>query len=136
MCLFTFSSYATAQEIAVNFIANASLRITDGEHVIFTDFPYLSGAFGHIIYTYPYFVEQNKDVTTLITNRFNDHLDPEKILTLDMAFISPWLYENARRADALPNTKKLKNDQHKENEIIPNCFTCAISERGDFIPFE
>lgn len=93
MCLFTFSSYATAQEIAVNFIANASLRITDGEQVIFTDFPYLSGAFGHIIYTYPYFVEQNKDVTTLITNRFNDHLDPEKLLTLDMAFISPWLYE-------------------------------------------
>jgi hypothetical protein len=72
----------------------------------------------------------------LITNRFNDHLDPEKLLTLDMAFISPWLYENARRADALPNTKKLKNDQHKENGIIPNCFTCVIPERGDFIPFE
>jgi hypothetical protein len=83
-----------------------------------------------------FFVEQNKDVTTLITNRFNDHLDPEKLLTLDMAFISPRLYENARRADALPNTKKLKNDQHKENEIIPNCFTCVIPERGDFIPFE
>ncbi|MDG1021989.1 MAG: hypothetical protein P8H57_00300 [Emcibacteraceae bacterium] len=247
------SSYATAQEIAVNFIANASIRITDGKQVIFTDFPYLSGAFGHMIYNYPYFVEQNNDVTTLITNRFNDHIDQEKILTLDwdivapddvvsdlkskyqelivlretqlaeikknteiqklinpnavirpvileeliepsvtvakeemtignakvttydtptagsknlsylidwggkkiylagdtgdvehlsalppldMAFISPWLFENARRANALPDTKKLIIYQHKEEEIIPNCFTCTIPERGDFIPFE
>lgn len=83
------SSYATAQEIAVNFIANASIRITDGKQVIFTDFPYVSVAFGHMIYTYPYFVEQNNDVTTLITNRFNDHIDQEKILTLDWDIVAP-----------------------------------------------
>lgn len=252
LCFFTISSYVSAQEIAVNFIANASIRITNGKQVIFTDFPYVSGAFGHMIYTYPYFIEQNNDVTTLITNRFADHLDPEKILTLDwkiiapedvvidlkskyqelivvreaqlaeikknteiqklinpntvirtvvldeliepsvtiakeqmtvgnakvttydtptagsknhsylidwggkkiylagdtgdvehlaslppldMAFISPWLFENARRANALPETKKLIIYQHKEEEIIPNCFTCTIPERGDFIPF-
>jgi len=42
-----------------------------------------------MIYTYPYFVEQNNDVTALITNRFNDHIDQEKILTLDWDIVAP-----------------------------------------------
>lgn len=68
-----------------------------------------------------------------------DTSDVEHLATLpplDMAFISPWLFENARRANALPDTKKLIIYQHKEGEIIPNCFTCTIPQRGDFIPFE
>lgn len=89
VCFCTLSSFASAQDVAVNFIANASIRITDGKQVIFTDFPYVSGAFGHMFYTYPYFVEQNNDVTTLITNRFTDHHDPEKLLTLDWKIIAP-----------------------------------------------
>lgn len=247
---------ANAKDIAVNFIANASLRITDGEYVLFTDFPYVSGAFGHMEYIYPYFVEQDNNVTTLITNRMTDHFDPDVFMTLkgwsiiapdevtkginsryevqkaaqdavvevlkrdhevnkavnwnspteivltlpepvnkpniipmadkishgpmeitalrtksaqtehysyllewggrklyfsgdtgdtdhlkglpelDIAFLTPWLYENAKRANALPKAKKIVIYQHKVNEIIPRCTGCIIPKPGDYIPFD
>ncbi len=244
---------ANARDVSINFIANASLRITDGDYVLFTDFPYVSGAFGHMEYTYPYFVEQDNNVTTLITSRMTDHFDPVTFMTLgwkvigpaevvgdlqsryitlneerdrvvaelernrildqaerpdteitvilpdpiirpdtmvveenlihgpihiqairtksaqtehysyvlewggrkiylggdtgdtahlatlpevDIAFLSPWLFENARKEDALPNAKKIVIYQHHEGEIIPNCFTCTIPEKGELITFD
>ena len=246
-------STGQAKDVSINFIANASLRITDGEHVLFTDFPYVSAAFGHMAYSYPFIIEQGNDVTTLITNRLADHFDPVTFMTLDwkviapsevvgdlqkryvelneardrvvailernreldqavrpdeeisvvlpdpiikpdtiiveenliygpmqinairtvsgetehysyiiewggkkiylsgdtgdishlatlpetdIAFISPWLYENARKENSLPNSKKIVIYQHKDNEIIPNCLGCIVPERGEFIPFE
>ncbi|MCP5382614.1 MAG: MBL fold metallo-hydrolase [Kordiimonadaceae bacterium] len=242
-----------AKDISINFIANSTVRITDGEHVLFTDFPYVSGAYDYMQYTYPYFVEQDNDVTTLISNRLTDHFDPEVFLTLgwkiiapaevvgdlqkrylalkeerdrvvadlkrnqeidqainpgsvvnitlpdpiiepkttvveenmligpmqitairtpsaqtehysylvewggrkiyfggdtgdvkhlatlpetDIAFLSPWLFENARKENALPKTKKLVIYHHKDAEIIPNCFNCIVPQKGEYIPFE
>jgi len=246
------TSTSQAQDVSINFIANASLRITDGKQVLFTDFPYVSAAYGHMAYTYPFFVEQGNNVTTLITNRLTDHFDPVTFMTLDwkviapaevvgdlqarytelndardrvvaelernqeldqavspereitvvlpdpiikpdtviveeslvngpmhiqairtrsaqtehysyvidwggrkiylsgdtgdtehlatlpemdVAFITPWLFENARKEDALPNAKKIVIYQHKDNEIIPNCMGCIIPERGEVIDF-
>lgn len=251
-----FVGTSHAKDISVNFIANATVRITDGEYVLFTDFPYVPGAYGHMEYTYPYFVEQDNKVTTLITNRMADHFDPDvfmtlsdwqiiapnevtteiraryveqveardkvveilerdhkvnvainwdsdteiiltlpdpinkpKIITLsdeishgpmaitmlktkaaqtehysyllqwagrkiyfsgdtgdtdhllklpkvDIAFLSPWLYENAKRADALPSGAKIIIYQHKDNEIIPRCTGCIIPQKGEFISFD
>lgn len=242
-----------AQEVSINYIANASLRITDGEHVLFTDFPYVSAAFGTMAYTYPYFVENGNKVTTLITNRMDDHFDPTTFMTLDwqviapaevvgdlqdryfaanqarnvavaelernreldqaqnpdsevtiilpdpiiepatiiveenlihgpmqinaiktdygqtehysyliewhgkniyisgdtgdvthlsglpsmdVAFLTPWLYENARKENALPDTKNLVIYQHRDGEIIPRCFNCFIPQKGELIPLE
>ena len=83
------TSTSQAQDVSINFIANASLRITDGKQVLFTDFPYVSAAYGHMAYTYPFFVEQGNDVTTLITNRLTDHFDPVAFMTLDWKVIAP-----------------------------------------------
>lgn len=252
LCCLSISS-VQAKEISINFIANASVRITDGEHILFTDFPYVSGAYGHMEFTYPYFVEQDNNVSTLITSRMTDHFDPEVFMTLgwkvfapaevagdiqnryvelsaardrvveelekarvidqalspgeevivvlptpipepdvvivqenllhgpmqinairtksaqaehysyvlnwegkkiyfsgdtgdvehlktlpetDIAFLTPWLFENARKADALPKTKKIVIYQHRVGEIIPSCFGCVIPEKGEFIPFD
>lgn len=256
MVSIVFASVGYSKDISMNFLANASLRITDGDYILFTDFPYVSGAFGHMIYTYPYFVEQDNNVTTLITNRREDHFDPDVFMTLkgwkiiappevtgdlkkrykglndarnvvvarlksdhkvnmaiswdsetkpvlvlpepinklkilpfaekmtngpmeitayktksaqtehysylvewggrkiylagdtgdtdhlaalpelDIAFLSPWLYENARRDNVLPHAKKIVIYQHKENEIIPNCRGCIIPQQGEYIPFD
>lgn len=246
-------SGSSAKDISINFLANASLRITDGEYILFTDFPYVSGAYDHMTYTYPYFVEQDNNVTTLITNRLTDHFDPDVFITLgwkviapsevvgdlqrryvelneardrvvvevrrnhaidqalrpdsevalvlpdpiikpdamvveenlihgpmqikairtksaqtehysylldwggkklylsgdtgdtehlaslpetDIAFMTPWLFENARKENALPKTKKIVIYQHAEGEIVPNCFDCMIPAKGEYIPFE
>jgi len=250
--LFMISS-GYAKDISINFIANASVRITDGEYILFTDFPYVSGAYEHMEYTYPYFVEQDNNVTTLITNRLTDHFDPVVFMTLDwkviapsevvgdlqkryaelnvardrvvaevrrdhaidqalspdeevelvlpepirnpdatvieenlihgpiqirairtksaqtehysylldwagrkiyfsgdtgdvehlaslpetdISFITPWLFENARKENALPKTKKIVIYQHAEGEIVPNCFDCNIPAKGEYISFE
>ena len=53
---------------------------------------------------------------------------------VDLAFLSPWLFENARKANALPNSK-IVIYQHRVGEIIPNCFDCIIPEKGEYIPF-
>lgn len=252
LCILSIST-VQAKEISINFIANASVRITDGEHVLFTDFPYVSGAYGHMEFTYPYFVEQDNNVSTLITSRMTDHFDPEVFMTLgwkvfapaevagdiekryvelksardrvveelekerainqalnpnqeietilpapisepdvvvvqenllhgpmqisairtksaqtehysyilnwegkkiyfsgdtgdvehlknlpetDIAFITPWLFENARKGGALPNTKKIVIYQHRVGEIVPSCFDCVIPEKGEFISFD
>lgn len=244
---------AKAQQVSINFIANAALRITDGEHVLFTDFPYVSAAHGSMAYTYPYFVEQGNEVTTLITNRYADHFDPITFMTLDWkaiapaevvgdlqtryrtaneardlvvaelqrtleldraqdpdgevtvvmpepiiepdtiiveenlmhgpiqiqaiktkygvtehysylldwhgkkiylsgetgetahladlpaldaAFLSPKLFENARKENMLPETKNLVIYQHQVAEIIPNCFDCIIPQQGALIPLD
>ena len=248
-----FLSAASAKDVSMNFIANATVRITDGEYILFTDFPYVSGAFEHMDYQYPFFVEQDNNVTTLITSRMADHFDPDIFMTLgwkiiapnevvsgieeryidlniardkavadlelnrkidqalkpdlvitvtlpdpiikpkviamkktinhgpmkitsietesaqtehysyilewadkkmyfsgdtgdvthlsalpevDIAFISPWLFENARKENALPNAKKIVIYQHKDNEIIPNCFDCIVPVKGEYIPFD
>ena len=252
LCM-VFSTFSHAKDVSINFIANATLRITDGDHILFTDFPYLSGAHEHMEYTYPFFVEQDNNVTTLITNRMADHFDPDAFMTLDwkviapaevvgdlqtryqelndarelvvaelkrnheldqavspnteiplvlpepikvpdtmvveenlihgpmqikairtksamtehysylvdwggkkmyfsgdtgdiahladlpetdIAFITPWLFGNALKEDALPKTKKIVIYQHKDGEIIPKCFDCTIPQRGEFIPFD
>lgn len=247
------TSGSSAKDVSINFIANASLRITDGEYVLFTDFPYVSGAYDQMVYEYPYFVEQDNNVTTLITNRLTDHFDPDVFMTLgwkviapsevvgdlqkrylelneardrvvaevkknhaidqalspnsevtlvlpdpiikpdamiveenqiygpmqikairtksgqvehysylldwggkkiylsgetgdtehlstlpetDIAFMTPWLFENARKENTLPKTKKIVIYQHAEGEIVPNCFDCTIPVKGEYIPFE
>jgi len=248
-----FANIGYSKDIAINFIANGSVRITDGEQILFTDFPYVSGAYGQMTYTYPFFVEQDNDVTTLITHRLNDSFDPAAFMNLkwkiiapsevigdlqarykasndarneviavlekdheiaqalspdsevplvlpapvikpniipfsstikngamtitpiktafagaehysylvqwsgrtiyfsgdtgdtdhlaalpelDIAFLTPWLHENARRANALPNAKKIVIYQHKDNEIIPNCTGCVIPIQGGYVSFD
>lgn len=242
-----------AQDVSINFIANATLRVTDGEYVLFTDFPYVSAAFGTMAYTYPYFVENGEKTTTLITNRMDDHFDPTTFMTLDwkiiapaevvgdlqdryfaanqarevavaqlernrildqaqnpdttvtvvlpdpiiepntvvveedlingpmqiksfktaygqtehysylvewhgkkiyfsgdtgdishlanlpaidVAFLTPWLYENARKENALPNTKNLVIYQHRDGEIIPRCPNCVVPQKGELIAID
>ena len=244
---------AHAQDVSINFIANGSLRISDGEYVLFTDFPYVSAAFGKMAYTYPYFVEDGEKTITLITNRMDDHFDPVTFMTLDwqivapaevvgdlqeryfaanqardlivaelernrildqaqnpdtqvnvvlpdpinepktivveeklvvgpmhiqaietksgetehysyivewhgkrmyfggdtgdtahlanlpetdVAFLSPWLYENARKENVLPITKNLVIYQHRDGEIIPRCANCFVPQKGQLIPID
>ena len=62
-----------------------------------------------------------------------DHL--AELPDVDLAFLTPWLFENARRANALPNTK-IVIYQHRVGEIIPNCFNCTVPEKGEYIPFD
>lgn len=77
MLLLSSQIVANAEEnkLQINFIGNASVRISDGQYTLFTDFPYKSGAYGYMEYDF-YFPAVTGNIVTLITHRHEDHFDP------------------------------------------------------------
>ncbi len=68
------ASNAQGQTLTITFIGNEGLQITDGEHTLYTDFPYQSGAYGYNEYGAQYLVP-NDSAAALITHRHLDHFD-------------------------------------------------------------
>lgn len=71
----SFSITAHSKPLEVEFIGNEAFRITDGDYVLMTDFPYKSGAYGYSKYDF-YFPGTTGHVLSLITHRHTDHFDP------------------------------------------------------------
>jgi len=72
-------------ELDFKFIGNATVRITDGERTLVTDFPYRTGASGYMRYNMKDFDSQG-EVISLMTHSHYDHWDAlvyrEKLWTL------------------------------------------------------
>lgn len=64
-----------AESLKFTFIGNTSYEITDGKSTILLDFPYKSGANGHMEYDLEK-VQPKGDVLCLITHAHDDHFDP------------------------------------------------------------
>lgn len=74
--LFSFmASQARAEALEVFFIGNEAFQITDQTHILMTDFPYRSGAYGYMEYDYD-FTSVTGDVVSLITHGHEDHFAP------------------------------------------------------------
>ena len=74
--------------IAITFLGNEAIHLTDGQLTLVTDFPYQSGAFGYMSYA----ADQAKafrNVVTLITHRHNDHVEIESLKALQWRVIGP-----------------------------------------------
>ncbi|MCK5437531.1 MAG: MBL fold metallo-hydrolase [Desulfobulbaceae bacterium] len=67
---------ASAKPLEAVFIGNEAFRITDGDYILLTDFPYESGAYGYMKYKYNY-SDNSGNVLALITHRHADHFDPK-----------------------------------------------------------
>lgn len=77
-----------AQTLDVEFIGNASIRISDGQRTVVTDYPYESGYSRYMHYDF----EQTRPVgpvTVLITHRHRDHFDPGLFAGTGWTFIGP-----------------------------------------------
>jgi L-ascorbate metabolism protein UlaG (beta-lactamase superfamily) len=52
---------------------------------------------------------------------------------LDALFISPWLLEAARKANALPDAKRIVVYHHRAGETQPTCPSCLVPRQGEVI---
>ncbi len=66
---------ANAKSLEASFIGNEAFRVTDGDYVLLTDFPYKSGVYGYMKYTFN-FPGTTGNVLSLITHRHDDHFMP------------------------------------------------------------
>ncbi|NKB86757.1 MAG: hypothetical protein GKS06_00855 [Acidobacteria bacterium] len=87
----------------VDFLGNASLKISDGFDTLYSDFPYVSGAYGYMEYDAAHVAAASKGVA-LITHAHDDHWSrelfertgltlvapPEIAEGLDAARVAPW----------------------------------------------
>ena len=71
-----FFSVGNSQSLEVSFIGNEAMRITDQKHVLLTDFPYISGAFGYMEYEFD-FTGERGNILSLITHNHDDHFSPD-----------------------------------------------------------
>ena len=74
--------------LGAQFIGNMAFAITDGKTVIYTDFPYESGAFGYMSYDFAR-VPKAPGSLFLITHGHKDHLDPALLAKMDGKVIAP-----------------------------------------------
>lgn len=65
-----------ARELVFEFIGNEAFRITDGQHVLYSDFPYESGYSIYNEYDAAEIVP-DPDAVTIITHRHRDHFDAD-----------------------------------------------------------
>ena len=77
-----------APPIQAQFIGNMAFAITDGKTVIYTDFPYESGAFGYMAYDFAR-VPKAPGSLFLITHGHKDHFDPALLAKMDGKVIAP-----------------------------------------------
>lgn len=77
--LLLLAGSAQAQHLSFTFIGNEAFRFTDGEHMLYSDFPYQSGAFGYNTYNPDYLI-RDTSAATIITHRHRDHFAPELLV--------------------------------------------------------
>lgn len=85
---FAGSLTANAASLESDFIGNGAFRITDGEYILLTDFPYKSGAYGYMEYDFD-FPGTTGNVLSLITHRHADHFEPLLFLEQNWKIIGP-----------------------------------------------
>jgi L-ascorbate metabolism protein UlaG (beta-lactamase superfamily) len=74
--------------LEVEFIGNMALRINDGHDVLYTDFPYRSGASGYM--TYPGdFVDDAERGVTIITHGHADHWQADLFAETNLSVVAP-----------------------------------------------
>ena len=74
--------------LQAQFIGNEAFAITDGKTVIYTDFPYQSGAFGYMSYDFAS-VPKAPGSLFLITHGHADHFDASLLAKMDGKIIAP-----------------------------------------------
>ena len=82
------SAPAAAPKLQAQFIGNMAFAITDGKTVIYTDFPYESGAFGYMSYDFAR-IPKAPGSLFLITHGHKDHFDPALFAKMDGKVIAP-----------------------------------------------
>jgi len=92
LLLFFFAGFVVeksyAKSLEVGFIGNSAFYITDGEYVIFKDFPYKSGAYGYMEYDFD-FSAVTGNILSLISHRHVDHFDPLLFTAQNWKIIAP-----------------------------------------------
>lgn len=83
-------SFSQSGEIAIRFIGNCGLHITDGKTHIYVDFPYKSGAHHYMEYD-PVEIENIKDSAVFIfTHKHADHYSGKHIKKQKGKVYGPW----------------------------------------------
>lgn len=75
-------------KVQAQFIGNTAFAITDGKTVLYTDFPYQSGAFGYMTYDFAT-VPKAPGSLFLITHGHADHFEPSLLAKMDGKIIAP-----------------------------------------------
>lgn len=83
-----FITAAHAKPLEAEFIGNEAFRITDGDNILLTDFPYKSGAYDSMTYEFD-FPGTTGNVLSLITHRHADHFDPVLFSEQNWRIIGP-----------------------------------------------
>ena len=77
-----------AATLSAIFIGNMAFEISDGETVLYTDFPYTSGAFGYMEYDLAQ-VEVKTGALSLVTHFHPDHWSRKIFDTFDLRLVGP-----------------------------------------------
>lgn len=79
---------AAPSRLQAQFIGNMAFAITDGKTVLYSDFPYESGAFGYMSYDFAK-VPKSPGGLCLFTHGHRDHFDAALLAKLDTKVIAP-----------------------------------------------
>jgi L-ascorbate metabolism protein UlaG (beta-lactamase superfamily) len=79
---------AQSATLTATFIGNMAFAITDGTTMLYTDFPYESGAFGYMTYDFA-LVPKTTGALCLITHGHRDHFDRALFERMDAKAIAP-----------------------------------------------
>ncbi len=82
------ASAPAQQMLQAQFIGNMAFAITDGKTVLYSDFPYESGAFGYMKYDFAK-VPKTPGALFLITHEHKDHFDSALLAKMDGKVIAP-----------------------------------------------
>ena len=78
----------SAETLEVCFIGNAAVQITDGRVTLISDFPYKSGAFGYMEYSWEK-VQPKGEVLSLITHKHDDHFEAALLAKTNWKVMAP-----------------------------------------------
>ena len=103
---------SSAQTLEVCFIGNAAVQITDGKVTLVSDFPYKSGAFGYMEYSWDQ-AQPKGEVLSLITHRHDDHFEASLLAKTNWKVIAP-----ADAAAKVPSGRLVPIKDHAEFQGI------------------
>ena len=112
-------SPAWSQTLEVEFIGNASVRISDGMRTFVTDFPYESGYSGYMSYDLER-ARPTGPVIALITHRHRDHFDRGLFERTNWTFIGPTADEAAPDRVAMQPDVIRTGDATVESRATPH----------------
>ena len=84
----TSASPAAPAALQAQFVGNMAFAITDGKTVLYSDFPYESGAFGYMTYDFAS-VPKAPGSLFLVTHGHKDHFDASLLAKMDGKVIAP-----------------------------------------------